>query len=112
ESFFHIRRGEGSEEIESTTAREIADAADRVCLDRMEFVKTVEHSPSSENKESELDGQPARSGIESGPFETNGLHALLPDVSPRLKRGRSCGRAMPELEHEAAVRFEMPAEAS
>src|SRR6266480_663283 len=112
ESFFHIRRGERPEKIESTAAQEIPDAPDRVCLYRMELVEQVEHSLSSENKESELDGQPARSRIESGLFETNDLEALLPDVRPRLKRGRSCGRAMPEFEHEKAVRFEMSAEAA
>src|SRR5437867_10799300 len=35
-----------------------------------------------------------------------------PDVRPRLKRGRSCGRAMPKFEHEKAVRFEMSPEAA
>src|SRR5205809_557615 len=96
----------------SIATHQLSHAADRVCLDRMELVEPVEHSPSSENKKSELDGQPARSRIESGLFETNDLDALLPDVRPRLKRGRSCGRAMPKFEHEKAVRFEMSPEAA
>src|SRR2546430_2322180 len=73
----------------------------------MELVEPVEHSASSEDKELERDGQPTRSRIKSSFIESHNLDALLRDVGPRLKRGRSRRRSVPEFEHEDASGFEM-----
>src|SRR2546429_4702529 len=73
----------------------------------MELVEPVEHSASSEDKELERDGQPTRSRIKSSFIESHNLDALLRDVGPRLKRGRSRRGAVPEFEHEDASGFEM-----
>src|SRR3989440_12617419 len=78
----------------------------------MELIEPVEHPASFEDKETELDGQPARSRIESGLIEPDDLDALLRDVRPRLERGRSRRGAVPELKHEETLRFEMSAYAA
>src|SRR2546430_10768821 len=73
----------------------------------MEVVEPVEPSASSEDKELERDGQPTRSRIKSSFIESHNLDAFLRDVRPRLKRGRSRRRSVPEFEHEDASGFEM-----
>src|SRR3989475_3390750 len=73
----------------------------------MDLVEPVEHSASSQNKELKRDGQPTRSRIKSSFIKSHNLDAFLRDVRPRLKRGRSRRRSVPEFEHEDASGFEM-----